>query len=74
VSLALRAVIHFLYLKHTPKQTLLSELEEVYGKDVISLLAVEKWTAALMADAASLLICPGPGGLVTLETSMLSAP
>jgi hypothetical protein len=46
MSLELRAVIHFLWTKHTPNQAILSELEEVYGKDVISLQVVEKWTAA----------------------------
>jgi hypothetical protein len=40
-------VIHFLWLKHTPNQAILCDLEEVYGKDVITLRAVEKATAAL---------------------------
>jgi hypothetical protein len=40
-------MIHFLWLKHTPNQAILSELEEVYSKDVITLLVVEKWTAAV---------------------------
>jgi hypothetical protein len=44
MSLELGAVIHFLWPKHIPNQAILAELEEVYGKDVISLRAVEKWT------------------------------
>jgi hypothetical protein len=50
MSLELRTVIHFLWLKHTPNQAILSELEEVYGKDVISLRAVEKWTTAFYGE------------------------
>jgi hypothetical protein len=46
MSLERRAVIHFLWLKYTPNQAILSELEEVYGKDAISLRSVEKWAAA----------------------------
>jgi hypothetical protein len=30
-------MIHFLLLKYTPDQAILSELEDFYGKDVISL-------------------------------------
>jgi hypothetical protein len=41
----LSAVIHFLCLKHTRKQAILLELEKVYDKGVISLRAVENWTA-----------------------------
>jgi hypothetical protein len=44
--LELCVVIHFVWLKHKPNQATLSELDEVYGKDMISLQAVEKWTAA----------------------------
>jgi hypothetical protein len=46
MSLELRAVTHFFWLKHTPKQAILFELEEVCGNDVITLRAAEKWTAA----------------------------
>jgi hypothetical protein len=46
VPLELPAAIHFLWLKHTANQAILSELEGVYGKDVIALRAVEEWTAA----------------------------
>jgi hypothetical protein len=42
----LRAVIHFSWFKHTPNEAILSELEEVYGKDVMSLRGIEKRTAA----------------------------
>jgi hypothetical protein len=72
MSLELRAGSHFLWLKHTPNQPILSELEEVCGKDVITLGAVENCTAAFDGGPPSLLICPGPGGLVTLERLMLS--
>jgi hypothetical protein len=46
MSLELLAVAHFLWLKNPPNQAILSELEEVYGNDVIALRAVEEWTAA----------------------------
>jgi hypothetical protein len=46
MSLELPAVIHFFWLKHTPSQAILTELEEVYDKDVVTLRAVGKWTAA----------------------------
>jgi hypothetical protein len=39
-------VIHFLSLKYAPNQTILSEIEKVYGKGAISLQAAEKRTAA----------------------------
>jgi hypothetical protein len=45
IFLELGAMIHFLWLKHTAKQATLSELEEIYGKDVLSLCAVMNWTA-----------------------------
>jgi predicted XRE-type DNA-binding protein len=60
MSLEPRAVIHFLWLKHTPNQAILSELEEVYGKDVATLRPVEKWTAAFD---------DGPTGLADLSRS-----
>jgi hypothetical protein len=63
---------HFLWLKHTPNQTILSELEEVDGKDAVFLWAVEKWVAAFDGDPPDFLICLGPGGLMTLESSTLS--
>jgi hypothetical protein len=40
--LELRAVIHFSWLKYTSNPAILSELEEVYGEDGITLRAVEK--------------------------------
>jgi hypothetical protein len=54
MSLQLRTVIHFVWLKHTPKQAILSELEEVYGKDVVSLPAFEKWPAAFHGGGTEL--------------------
>jgi hypothetical protein len=42
MSLEHRAVIRFLWLKHTSYQAILSEFEEVWGKDAIPLQAVEK--------------------------------
>jgi hypothetical protein len=46
MSLELRAVIRFLWLKHTLNQVILSKREEIYGKDVITLRAIGKWTTA----------------------------
>jgi hypothetical protein len=46
MSVELRAVTHFLWLKHTPNQAIHSELQQVYGTDVITLRTIEKWTAA----------------------------
>jgi hypothetical protein len=63
MSLEVRAVIHFSWLKHYPNQVILSELEEVYCKDMILLPAIEKWTGAFDSGALS---CPGSNGLVTL--------
>jgi hypothetical protein len=71
MSMKLRAVIHFLWRKHTPNQAILSELEEVYGKDVITPRAVEKWAQLLMVGAPSLLIWPDPGSIMTVERSTL---
>jgi hypothetical protein len=58
--LELYTVIHFLWLKHTLNQTILSELEEVYGKDVISLRAVEKWIAAFDGGRTEFADLPRP--------------
>jgi hypothetical protein len=46
MSLELCLVIHFLSVKHARNQAILSELEEASARSVISLRAVEKWTAA----------------------------
>jgi hypothetical protein len=46
MALELHAAINFLWLEHTPNQAILSELEEAYGKDAISLRAVKDWAAA----------------------------
>jgi hypothetical protein len=51
-------MIHFLWLKHIPNQAILSELEEVHGKDVITLWAVEKWTAAFDSERTELADLP----------------
>jgi transposase len=61
MSLELHAVIHFLWLKHTPNQAILSELEKVYGKDVVSLRAVEKWTATFDGGGTELADLPRSG-------------
>jgi hypothetical protein len=55
------AIIHFLWLKHTPNQAILSKLEEVYGKDVIPLWAVENWTAAFDGGPTELADLPRSG-------------
>jgi hypothetical protein len=54
-------VIHFLWLKHTPNQAILSELEEVYDKDVITLGDVEMWTAAFDVGRTELADLPRSG-------------
>jgi hypothetical protein len=41
-------------LKHTPSQTIPSEFEEVYGKDVISLWVAKKWTGAFNGGCTKL--------------------
>jgi hypothetical protein len=46
MSLERRTEIHFLWLKHTAIQAILSELEEVYGKEAIALRVVDKWIPA----------------------------
>jgi hypothetical protein len=38
-------VIYFLWFKHTSKQAIPSELEEIYGNDMVMLWDVEKWIA-----------------------------
>jgi hypothetical protein len=63
MSLDIHAVIHFLWLKHTPNQAIVSELEEVYGKDVITMPAVEKWTAAFDGGRTGLADLPRFGRL-----------
>jgi hypothetical protein len=45
-----------------PHQAILSELEEVYGKDVNSLPAVEKWTAAIDGGRTELVGLPKSRG------------
>jgi hypothetical protein len=44
-----------LWFKNTPNQAILSELEEVYGKDVISLLALEESTAVFDSGCTELI-------------------
>jgi hypothetical protein len=63
MSLELRAVIHFLWLKHVLNQAILSEFEEVYGKDVISLQDVEKWMAVFDSEHIEFADLPRPGRL-----------
>jgi hypothetical protein len=41
MSVELRAVIDFLWLKHIPNQAIHSELQQVYGTDVIILPTIE---------------------------------
>jgi hypothetical protein len=54
MSLELRGVIHFLWLKNTPNQAIVSELEERYSEDVITLRDAEKWPAALDGECTKL--------------------
>jgi hypothetical protein len=61
MSLELRVVIHFLWLKHTANQAILSEIEEVYGNIVISLRAVENWTATFDGAGTELADLPRSG-------------
>jgi hypothetical protein len=62
MALELRALIHFLWLKHSPNQAILSELDEVHGNDVITLRAVEKLTASFDGGGTELADLPRPGG------------
>jgi hypothetical protein len=61
MSLELCAVIHFVRLKPTPNQAIFSELKKVHGKDVITLRAVEKWTAAFEGEPTDLADLPRSG-------------
>jgi histone-lysine N-methyltransferase SETMAR len=61
MSLEIRAVIHFLWLKNAPNQAILSELEHVYGTGVITLRAIEKWTAAFEGGRTELADLPRSG-------------
>jgi hypothetical protein len=72
ISLERCVVIHFLWLKHIPNHVILSELEEIYGKDVMSLRAMEKWAAAFDGGPTELVDLPRSGDLVPLERSTLS--
>jgi hypothetical protein len=58
MSLEPCAVIHLLWLEHTPNQAILSELEEVYSKDVITLRAVETRIPAFDAGRQDLADLP----------------
>jgi hypothetical protein len=58
ISLAPRAAIYFLWLKHTLNQVILSELGDAYGKNAISLGAVKKWTAPFCGGRTELVNLP----------------
>jgi hypothetical protein len=72
MSVEPRVVIHFLWPKHPPNQAILSEVEDVYGKDVVTLRAVEKWTESFDGGRTELADFPSLGGLVTPGRSTLS--
>jgi hypothetical protein len=59
--LELHAVIHFLCLKRTRNQAIPSELEELYGKDMIWLRAVEKRTPAFTGGCTEFADLPRSG-------------
>jgi transposase len=61
MSLELRAAIRFLWLKHTLNQAILSKHEGIYGKDVITLRTIEKWTAAFNGWRTGLANLPKSG-------------
>jgi hypothetical protein len=42
IWMELRAVIHFLWVKHTPNRAIHSELQQVYRTNVITLGTIEK--------------------------------
>jgi hypothetical protein len=44
MSLEIRAVIHFLWLKNFPNAEISREIDSIYGEDVIGLRAIQKWT------------------------------
>jgi hypothetical protein len=58
MSLESSAVTHFLWLKHTPKEEILSELDDDYGTDVIRLRAVKNWTTAFDGECTELVDSP----------------
>jgi hypothetical protein len=51
----------FLVAQAYPNQVILSELEKGYGKDVITLRAIEKWTAAVERGRTELADLPRSG-------------
>jgi histone-lysine N-methyltransferase SETMAR len=61
MSLEIRAVIHFLWLKQASNQAIHSEIEDVYGRDVITLRTIEKWTAAFAGGRTELADLPRSG-------------
>jgi hypothetical protein len=61
MSLELRAVMHFLWLKRAPREAIHCELEEVYGKDVITLRTIKKWTATVEGRHTDLADWPRSG-------------
>jgi hypothetical protein len=44
MSLEIRAAVHFLWLKDLPNAEISREIDSVYGKEVIGLIAIQKWT------------------------------
>jgi hypothetical protein len=56
-------LVHSLRLKDVPSHAIISEVKEVYGKDVISLRAFRKWTAAFPGGGTDLVDLPGSGRL-----------
>jgi predicted XRE-type DNA-binding protein len=71
MSVELRAVIHFLWLKHTPNQAIHSELQQVSSTDVITLRTIETWTATFEDGRTGLADLPRSGS--TRDTANIDA-
>jgi hypothetical protein len=61
MSVELWAVMHVLWPQHTPNQAIHSELQQVYGTDVITLRTIEKWIAAFEGGRTDLADLPRSG-------------
>jgi hypothetical protein len=61
MSLEIRAVIHFLWLRHTPSQAIHSEFGEMYATEVMRVPGLEKWTNVFESGRIELLDLPKSG-------------
>jgi histone-lysine N-methyltransferase SETMAR len=61
MSLEIRAVIHFLWLKELPNQAILAEMHDTYGPEAVTLRTIERWTADFIAGRTELADLPRSG-------------